>query len=86
MDINIGDKFVSTGNFVDGLLHHNFVDVTLNDNIYNHPKEVLQKMIAENSWHRHVDICDRCIDRLCELREFGEVTRICKFFLHQKSN
>jgi hypothetical protein len=77
--IVVDRKRVVTGDFVQGLLHCSYVDMTLEERIHYHPKELLDMMIHKGVWHRHRDICSQCIDRLIVLDKNSDVAQICKF-------
>lgn len=77
--IAVNKKMVVTGSFVNGLLHCSHVDMTLEERIQYHPKELLDTMIQKGVWHRHRGICSQCIDRLHELGKYDDVAQVCKF-------
>lgn len=83
--IAVDGKKVVTGDFFSGLLHYSHVDMTLEERIQHHPKELLDTMIQKDVWYRHRSICSQCIDRLQELGKYDDVAQACKFLL-QMSN
>ena len=43
-------------------------------------------MIKKGIWKKYPDICDRCIDRMCELKQYNEIIKMCKIFIHKSDN
>jgi hypothetical protein len=86
MNIIIGKRYIGTTDFVRGSINFRYTGHRLGDRIHDNPKKIAQIIIESGNWHKHKNELDKCIDRLCELGEFGEVTKICKFLLHQGDN
>ena len=83
LQIKESGKRVVVDDFVNGLLHYNSINQTLEEKIFYHPRELLKKMIEDNTWHNHPKICEQCIDRLCEIGEYGEVANFFKKFIYR---
>jgi len=72
---------ITMSSFVDGLLHVTKCKQTLEDRIKEYPMEVLQKLIRDGTYHNHRNICNQCIDRMCELERYAEIAKMFKLYL-----
>ncbi len=82
----VNSRSIVRSNFVSGVIYDNIVDVTMEDRILHQPKKLLEIIIKKGIWKKYPDICDRCIDRMCELKQYNEIAKMCKIFIHKSDN